>query len=346
MVVSMIEFSPAPRSWANRLVRPESKVRPQPSSDPLRRMSFEVKPLVRGFGQTLGNALRRTLLSSLPGAAVTSIRIEGVDHEFSWVHGVREDVTEIILNIKSLALQMQQTEAPRKMHLRAEGPKEVFARDIVTPSGVRILNPDLLICTMDSGATLSMELTAEVGVGYVPAERNAVENAPIGLIPVDSIFNPVRGSAFQVANTRVRDDTDFEELNIDIETDGSITPEEALTQAASIIHNQLQIFVGFDHKEAEVKTETKLPFNPNFLRKVDELELSVRSANCLKNENVVYIGDLVLKTESDMMMTPNFGRKSLNEIKDVLENMGLQLGMEVPGWPPDNIEELRSQSSY
>lgn len=299
------------------------------------------EPLERGFGLTLGNALRRILLSSLQGAAVTAVQINGVVHEFSSIEGVREDVTDIILNIKALAVRMH-AEGPKKMRLQAEGPCEVTAAQIEAGADIEIMNPDLVICTLDKGAKLSMELIVNTGKGYRPAAQNRPEECPVGLIPVDSVFSPVRKVSYDVEDTRVGQITDYDKLTLSIETNGVITPEDAVAFAARIMQDQLQVFINFDEpKEAQEQEEAQeLPFNKNLLKKVEELELSVRSANCLKNDNIVYIGDLVQKSEGDMLRTPNFGRKSLNEIKEVLTNMGLHLGMQVEGWPPENIEEL------
>jgi DNA-directed RNA polymerase subunit alpha len=313
-----------------------------PSGDPKRQATLVIEPLERGFGMTLGNALRRILLSSLQGAAVTALQIDGVLHEFSSVPGVREDVTDIILNIKSLALRMH-AEGPRKVRLRAEGPGEVLAQQIDTSADIEIMNPDLVICNLDRGARLSMEMTINTGKGYVPASAFRKEDTPIGLVPVDALFSPVRKVAYKVENSRVGQVTDYDKLSLTVETDGSISPEDAVAVAARILQDQLQLFINFEEPRAAVAQETvvgELPFNRNLLRKVDELELSVRSANCLKNDNIVYIGDLVQKSESEMLRTPNFGRKSLNEIKEVLAQMGLNLGMQIPNWPPENIEDL------
>ncbi len=299
-----------------------------------------VEPLERGFGLTLGNAIRRVLLSSLQGGAVTSIKINGVLHEFSVVPGVREDVTDIVLNIKGLAIAVH-GEGQKTMTLKAEGPCEVTAAMIETGHDVEIKNPDLFICTLDAGAKLNMELTVGTGKGYVPAAMNKAADAPIGLIPVDAIYSPVRKVSYKVENTRVGQATDYDKLTMIVETNGVVTPEDAVAFAARILQDQLKPFINFDEPEAEVEAEKEeLPFNRNLLKKVDELELSVRSANCLKNDNIVYIGDLVQKTEAEMLRTPNFGRKSLNEIKEVLAKMGIHLGMDTPGWPPENIEEL------
>jgi DNA-directed RNA polymerase subunit alpha len=299
------------------------------------------EPLERGFGLTLGNALRRVLLSSLRGAAVTAVQIDGVLHEFSSITGVREDVTDIVLNIKEIAIRME-SDGPKRMVVRREGPGVVTAGDIQTVGDVEILNPDHVICTLDEGAEIRMEFTVNTGKGYVPADRNRAEDAPIGLIPVDSLYSPIRKVSYKVENTREGQVLDYDKLTLAIETNGSITGEDAVAYAARILQDQLSIFVNFEepHKEVPQEQVTELAFNPALLKKVDELELSVRSANCLKNDNIVYIGDLIQKTEAEMLRTPNFGRKSLNEIKEVLASMGLHLGMEVSSWPPENIEEL------
>ncbi len=306
-----------------------------------RQAVITVSPLERGFGITLGNSLRRILLSSLQGAAITAVQIQGVVHEFSSIAGVREDVTDLILNIKGVSVSMEQ-EGARKVRLSAEGPLAVTAGMISESAGIEIMNPDHVICHLDKGASLSMELTVETGKGYVPASQNRSEDTPIGLIPVDAIFSPIRQVAYKVENERVGQITDFDKLLLTIETDGSITPEDAVAFAARIMQDQLQPFINFEEPQLEVAADEveELPFNRNLLRKVDELELSVRSANCLKNDNIVYIGDLVQKTEGEMLRTPNFGRKSLNEIKEVLKVMNLELGMDVENWPPENIEDL------
>jgi DNA-directed RNA polymerase subunit alpha len=327
------------KNW-QELIKP-NKVEVGTSKDPQRFGTVVVEPLERGYGLTLGNALRRVLLSSLQGAAVTSIKIDGVLHEFSSIDGVREDVTDIVLNVKNIALRMH-AEGTRKVHLKAEGPCEVKAGMIETTADIEITNPDLVICTLGNKAKLNMELSISSGKGYRPAAQNRAEDAPIGIIPVDSIFSPVRRVSYKVEDTRVGQITDYDKLVLDLETNGTVKPEDAVAYAARILQDQLQVFVNFQEPEAVTKEEAKdeLPFSRHLLRKVEELELSVRSANCLKNDNIIYIGDLVQKTEADMLRTPNFGRKSLNEIKEVLTNMGLHLGMKVEGWPPENIEDL------
>jgi len=327
------------RNWQT-LIKPE-KLDVEHGSDPKRVATVVAEPLERGFGMTLGNAVRRVLLSSLQGAAVTAVQIDGVLHEFSSIPGVREDVTDIVLNIKQLALRMH-GEGPKRMMVTATGPGEVKAGQIQTGHDIEVMNPDLVICTLDDGAKLGMELTVNLGKGYVPAAANRPEDAPIGLIPVDAIYSPVRRVSYKVEPTRVGQVTDYDRLLLQVETNGAVTPEDSVALAARILQDQLQLFINFDEPQLARadEVEDNLPFNRNLLRKVDELELSVRSANCLKNDNIIYIGDLVQKSEQEMLRTPNFGRKSLNEIKEVLANMGLGLGMSVPGWPPENIEDL------
>jgi DNA-directed RNA polymerase subunit alpha len=298
------------------------------------------EPLEQGFGHTLGVALRRVLLSSLQGAAITQVKIEGVLHEFSSVPGVREDVTDIILNLKELRIKAGGNEKKRLM-LVATGPGEVKASQIETPGDVEILNKDHVICTLDKGAKLHMEMTVETGKGYVRAQRAG--DAPIGLIPVDALFSPVVKVSYKVENARVGQITDYDKLSMSVETDGSLSAEDAVALAARILQDQLQLFINFEESRIEAKKDDKpeLPFSPYLLKKVYDLdELSVRATNCLKNDNIVYVGDLVQKTEAEMLKTPNFGRKSLNEIKEKLAKIGLKFGMEVPGWPPENIEEL------
>ena len=320
--------------------------------DASRRATFVAEPLERGFGLTLGNALRRVLLSSLQGAAITSIKIENVLHEFSSLAGVREDVTDIVLNVKQIALKMQ-GEGPKRLQLSATGPAEVKAGDIAVSGDIEVMNKDLVICHLDEGATFNMELTADTGKGYVPAVSNRPVDAPIGLIPVDSLYSPVRQVSYKVDNARIGQELDYDKLSLTVETDGTVTPEDAVAYAARILQDQLSLFVHFEDAvpmgaspmigmaaSAPADESDTNQLNRDLLKKVDELELSVRSANCLKNDNIIYIGDLVQKTEAEMLRTPNFGRKSLNEIKEVLSSMGLRLGMDIPGWPPENIEEM------
>jgi DNA-directed RNA polymerase subunit alpha len=327
------------RNWQD-LIKP-NKLEVTLGDDPKRVANVVAEPLERGFGLTMGNSLRRILLSSLQGAAVTAIHIDGVLHEFSSIPGVREDVTDIVLNVKDIAIKMQ-GEGPKRVVLKKQGPGRVTAGDIATVNDVVILNPDLVICTLDEGAEIRMEFTINTGKGYVAADRNRSEDAPIGLIPVDSLYSPVKKVSYRVENTRAGQILDYDKLTMTIETNGGISPEDALAYAARILQDQLNVFVNFEEpKREEVSAAIpELAFNPALLKKVDELELSVRSANCLKNDNIVYIGDLIQKSEAEMLRTPNFGRKSLNEIKEVLAQMGLHLGMEINGWPPENIDEL------
>jgi len=334
------------KNWTE--LKKPNKLDVRAGTEPKRKAVFVAEPLERGFGLTLGNALRRVLLSSLQGAAVTAIKIDGVLHEFSSLAGVREDVTDIVLNIKQVAIRMQ-GDQPKRLHLTATGPGSVTAGQIAATGDMEIMNPDLVICTLDEGATLNMELTVEAGKGYVPASANRPVDAPIGLVPVDALYSPVRQVAYKVENTRVGQELDFDKLTLNVETDGTLTPDDALAYAARILQDQLQLFVNFDeptavsavqHAVSPAEVDDNATLNRHLLKKVDELELSVRSANCLKNDNIIYIGDLVQKTESEMLRTPNFGRKSLNEIKEVLTAMNLRLGMEIPGWPPENIEEM------
>ena len=303
---------------------------------------FVISPLDRGMGTTLGNSLRRVLMSSLEGVSAVSIKIEGVTHEFSSIPGVIEDVTEIILNIKQLALKLSDVEST-KIHLKASGPKEIKAGDIDCGAHVEVLNKDLHICTLDSKANINIVLNVEEGKGFVPASMNAKEESVLGEIPIDSFFSPIKRVSFKVENSRVGQVTDYDKLIMSIETNGSVIPEDSVAYAARIMDEQLKLFINFEEPvdDVEVVVPEESSLNINLLRKVEELELSVRSANCLKNDEIVYIGDLVQKSESEMLRTPNFGRKSLNEIKEVLTTMSLELGMKIEGWPPENIEDIR-----
>lgn len=305
--------------------------------------SVVAAPLERGFGLTLGNALRRVLLSSLRGAAATSIKIDGVLHEFSTVPGVLEDVTDIILNVKSMPLKMD-CDGPRKMHISVTGPCEVKAGMFELGSELFVPDPEHHICTVGEGATFNMEITVGSGRGYVPATRNRHDDVPAGTIFIDSLFSPVLNVSYKVEDTRVGQDTDYDKLTLSVETNGTVSPSDAVAYAAKILQEQFQKFITFsideDEDLAERKEESDLDFPAALLRKIDDLELSVRSMNCLRGENIVYIGDLVHKTESEMLKTPNFGRKSLNEIKAVLSTLGLSLGQHFPSWPPENVEEL------
>ena len=287
---------------------------------------FVVEPLERGFGTTLGNSLRRVLLSSLQGAAITSVKIEGVDHEFSTIPEVAEDVTDIVLNLKEVLLRMHTS--------------EVKAGDIIADPDVEILNPGHHICTISEGGRLRMEITCRRGRGYVPAAENKVQGSPIGTIPVDSLFSPIRKVNYQVTNARVGQRTDYDKLTLEVWTNGAVTPQDAVAYAAKIIKEQLTVFINFDETEEPAPVEApkeEARLNENLFRSVDELELSVRSANCLQQANIKTIGDLVQKTEAEMLKTKNFGRKSLKEIKEILAEMGLSLGMKLENWPPKGI---------
>ena len=327
------------KNWAE-LIKP-MQLEIKPGNDPSRQATLIAEPLERGFGLTLGNALRRVLMSSLQGAAIASVQIDNVLHEFSSVAGVREDVTDIVLNLKGVAIRME-VEGTKRLTVQAKGPGVVTAGNIIESAGIEVLNKEHILCHLDEGANLFMELTVNTGKGYVAAEKNRPEDAPIGLIPIDAIYSPVKKVSYDVQPTREGQVLDYDKLTLKIETDGSLTPDDALAYAARILQDQLSIFVNFEEPESAnaASEDDGLEFNPLLLKKVDELELSVRSANCLKNDNIVYIGDLIQKTEAEMLRTPNFGRKSLNEIKEVLSGMGLHLGMDVEDWPPDNIEDL------
>ena len=299
------------------------------------------EPLEKGYGLTLGNSLRRILLSSIRGTAVTSIQIDGVLHEFTSIKGIREDVTDIVLNVKSLALKSS-SQVNKKLILDAKGPGVIKASNIAPLADVEILNPDLVICNLDENTNFPMEMNVSSGKGYVPAVLNKPEEPPLGLIPIDSLFSPVKKVSYSISTAREGKALDYDKLTMEVETNGSISAEDAVAYSARIFQDQLGMFVNFDEPAEVVVREkpTEPEFNKNLLRKVDELELSVRSMNCLKNDNIIYIGDLVQKSEGEMLRTPNFGRKSLNEIKEVLTGMSLYLGMEIPNWPPENIVEL------
>ena len=308
---------------------------------------FTADPFERGFGITIGNSLRRILLSALQGAAIASVKIDGVLHEFSTIPGVKEDVTEIILNLKEVRLKLH-TEGPKTIRVKTEGPKVLKAGDIQTGDAVEILNPEHYIATLSRDAKLSMEMVVKMGRGYVPAERNKEENQSVGAIPIDAIFSPIKKVNYNVTNARVGQITDYDKLTLEIWTDGSLSPEEAVAHSAKILKNQLSIFITFEEEEegemaisGEQDEIEKL--NENLFRSVDELELSVRSANCLKHANIKLIGDLVQKTEAEILATKNFGRKSLNEIKEILSEMGLSLGMKLENWPTKKAgEEIES----
>jgi len=299
------------------------------------------EPLERGFGLTLGNSLRRILLSSLQGAAITSIKIKGIVHEFSTIPGVKEDLTDILLNLKAVGIKVH-SPGLKKMYIKTKGSGEVRAGNFETDSETEIMNPDQIIMTLDSNADVELEANVDTGKGYLSAEVAEDDNKIIGEIKLDAMFSPIIRASYKVENSRVGQVTDFDKLILEVETNGAVSPDDAIALASRILQDQLQPFINFDEPEIEqdVSSHDQLSFNPNLLKKVEELELSVRSANCLKNDNIIYIGDLVQKSESEMLRTPNFGRKSLNEIKEVLNSMSLYLGMEIPNWPPDNIAEL------
>ena len=304
---------------------------------------FACEPLERGFGQTLGNALRRVLLSSLQGASITSVRIEGVLHEFSTIPGVLEDVSDIVLNLKEVRLRMH-TEGPKTLRIQKSGEGVVTAGDLSSAdSSIDIMNPEHKLMTLSTDSTIEMEVTVDQGKGYALAEKNKTEEMPIGTIPIDAVFSPVRRVNYTVTSARVGRETDFDRLNLEVWTDGSLEPQDAVAFAAKILKEQLAIFINFDEptEAAVALPEEKEALNPNLFRCVDELELSVRSANCLQNANIRYIGELVQRTEGEMLKTKNFGRKSLNEIKDVLISMGLSLGMVLEDFPSRKELEQR-----
>jgi len=324
--------------FGEELARPHQTAQVDVDQDSLKPTygKFVAEPLERGFGTTLGNSLRRVLLSSLQGAAITSLKIDGVDHEFSTIPEVVEDVTDIVLNLKEVLLRMH-TNEQKTLRIEVEGPKEVKAGDIIADDQVEILNPGHHVCTVSEGGKLRMEMTCRRGRGYVPAAANKIAGAPIGTIPVDSLFSPVRKVNYQVTNARVGQVTDYDRLTLEVWTDGSVSPQDAVAYAAKIVKEQLTVFINFDETEEPApveapKEEAKL--NENLFRSVDELELSVRSANCLQQANIRTIGDLVQRTEAEMLKTKNFGRKSLKEIKEILAEMGLSLGMKLENWPP------------
>jgi DNA-directed RNA polymerase subunit alpha len=324
------------RNWRT-LIRPRQLVQEE-VRDPVRYGKFVARPLERGFGITLGNALRRVLLSSLQGSAITAVRIDGVLHEFSTVEGVIEDVTDIILNLKGVLIRME-TYEPQTFILEKTGSRGdqvlVTAADIRSTGDAEIMNPDHHICTLAGEGQLRMELRVEKGAGYVPADRNKDPEAPIGTIPIDAIFSPVHRVNYIVSNARVGQRTDYDKLTLEVWTDGTVLPADAVAFSAKILKEQLQIFINFDEEEepTQVDEEPEEEWNENLFKTVDELELSVRSANCLQNANIKYIYELVEKTEADLLKTKNFGRKSLNEVKEVLAEMGLNLGMKLHNFP-------------
>ncbi|HWA77660.1 MAG TPA: DNA-directed RNA polymerase subunit alpha [Polyangiaceae bacterium] len=321
------------RNWRD-LIRPKA-IQLDPESNSESYGKFTCEPLERGFGITIGNSLRRVLLASLQGAAITAVRLEGALHEFTTIPDVVEDVTDIILNLKEVVFKV---ESPRTytVRLEKEGPGPILAGDIKVTDGITVLNPDHPIATIDKGGPLSMELTVSVGRGYVPAERNKSPTMPIGTIPIDALFSPIRKVNYTVQNARVGQVTDYDKLVLEVWTNGAVRPVDAVAYAAKILKEQLSIWINFEETEEtsyQASGGDEQPLNENLFRSVDELELSVRSANCLQNANITLIGELVQKTEQDMLKTKNFGRKSLKEIKEILATMGLGLGMKFDSWP-------------
>ena len=324
------------RNWRD-LIRPR-KLEVEPESLTQTYGKFTCEPLERGFGTTLGNSLRRILLSSLQGSAITAVKIEGALHEFTTIPDVVEDVTDIVLNLKEVLLKSVDSK-PRVLRLDKDGEGKVTASDIALTDGIEVLNPDHKILTCSKGAKLRMELHVGTGRGYVQAERNKGQQTPVGVIPIDSLFSPIRKVNFQITNARVGQQTDYDRLTLEVWTNGAVRPDDAVAFAAKILKDQLSIFINFEEgaeptHDAHV-SEEQAKLNENLWKSVDELELSVRSANCLQNANIRYIGELVQRTESEMLKTKNFGRKSLKEIKEILAEMGLSLGMKLEGWPGD-----------
>jgi DNA-directed RNA polymerase subunit alpha len=327
------------RNWRD-LIKPK-EVRIDPDSKTETYAKFDCEPLERGYGTTLGNALRRVLLSSLNGAAVTTVRVDGASHEFTSMPDVKEDVTDLILNIKGLLLKLHGHET-RMISIDKRGPCYVTGADLITDPNVEVINKDHHVAAISEGGHLKVEMTVKSGRGYVPASRNKDETLPVGTIPIDSLFSPIRKVNYNVTNARVGQQTDYDRLILEVWTDGSVDPVDAVAYSAKIMKEQVSIFINFDEslepEWEEVEVE-EVEFNENLLRPVDELELSVRSANCLQNANIRYIGDLVQKTEAEMLKTKNFGRKSLKEIKDLLVGMELSLGMKLENWPPPQLRE-------
>ena len=322
------------RNW-RELIKPK-KVDVESDENEKTYGKFTCEPLERGFGLTIGNALRRVLLSSLQGAAIVSVKIEGVLHELTTIPGVVEDVSDIILNIKEVRLKLH-ADPPRTLRIETQGEGQVTAASIISDGQVEVLNPEQHIATLSKDAELRMEMVANLGKGYVPAERDQDEEQVIGVIPIDAIYSPIRKVNYVVTNARVGQRTDYDKLTIEVWTDGSVEPRDAIAYAAKILKDQLTIFINFEEEEEptpEIEEKPEQKLNDNLFRRVDELELSVRSSNCLKNANIHSIGELVQKTENEMLKTKNFGRKSLNEIKEILTEMGLSLGMKVENFPP------------
>ena len=332
------------RNWRD-LIRPKGISIDTESSNEFY-AKFTCEPLERGFGTTIGNSLRRVLLSSLQGAAITAVRIEGALHEFTSVPDVVEDVSDIILNLKEVVFKAA-TPKTYTVRIEKEGPGPVFAKDIQLTDGLQVLNPDHLVAFLDKKGPLQMELTVNVGRGYVPAERNKTPTMPIGTIPIDALFSPIRKVNYTVQNARVGQVTDYDKLTLEVWTNGSVAPADAVAFSAKILKEQLSIWVNFEETEEtsyQATSGEEEPLNENLFRSVEELELSVRSANCLQNANITLIGELVQRTEQDMLKTKNFGRKSLKEIKEILANMGLSLGMKIDNWP-QLLERWKAQQA-
>ena len=335
------ENIPFYRNW-HELIKPEN-LETDKESHANSYAKIVCQPLERGFATTIGNSLRRILLSSIQGAAITTVKIEGALHEFTTLKDVMEDVSEIILNIKQIRLKLNCEEA-QKIVVEKKGAGEVRAGDITPSAYVEVMNPDQLICTLTGDAEFSAEMTVEWGKGYMPAERQEKDELSIGQIPIDAIFSPIKRMQYVVAQARVGQMTDYDKLTMEIETDGSVTPEDSLAYAAKILKDQLSIFINFNEERAEPEKEDEPdkdepPLNPYLDKPVEDLELSVRSANCLKNAEIYFIGDLAQKTDQEMLKTKNFGRKSLNEIKTLLAEMGLTLGMKFDNWQRPEIPE-------
>jgi DNA-directed RNA polymerase subunit alpha len=327
-----VKFDYLARNW-RELIRPKRvSIDPETASESYAK--FVAEPLERGFGITVGNSLRRVLLSSLQGAAVTAVRIEGALHEFTTIADVVEDVSDIILNIKEVVLKAEEAKT-YTVRIDKEGPGPVLAGDIQLVDGLRVLNPDHLVCMLDKKGPFQCELTVTVNRGYVPADRNKTPTMAIGTVPVDALFSPIRKVNYVVTNARVGQITDYDKLTLEVWTNGAVTPSDAVAFAAKILKEQLNIWINFEEVEEpyQLTGKEEEPLNENLFRSVEELELSVRSANCLQNANITLIGELVQKTEQDMLKTKNFGRKSLKEIKEILSSMGLSLGMKIDNWP-------------
>lgn len=321
------------RNWRDLIKPRDVRIEPDTRSETYAR--FLAEPLERGFGITLGNSLRRVLLSSLQGAAVTAVKIDGALHEFQTLPDVREDVSDVILNVKDMRLRTATVEE-QVLTLDVEGPATVTGSDVAAPPSVEILNPEVVLATISEGGRLQMEMRVNVGRGYVPAEVNADEEWPVGWIPIDSLFSPIKKVNFNVTSSRVGSHTDYDRLSLEVWTDGAAVPEDAVAFAAKILKEQMSVFINFNEDAEPEPVEAAVAeeeFNENLLRTVDELELSVRSANCLQNAGIEYIWQLVERTEAEMLKTKNFGRKSLNEIKEILSEMGLQLGMKLHNFP-------------